>query len=344
MTATIDLPAVKYRESYRQVQFASALVKGLTNSPDIHGAAVSSGLPFSDTSDVGINFFGRPAGSGDSGTTAKYYRITPKYFHVMEIPLIRGRLFTGQDTAKSQPVVIINAMMANRFFPGEDPIGQQLVISGPSHERRIVGVVGDVTQTGLKGPINPEVYEPFSQKPSDSFNIIVRGLNSDLLAETIHVQVTTLDKEQPVSNVTTMKESVAISSAGDRFATILLSLFSGLALLLAAVGIYGVVAYSVLQRTQEFSIRMAVGANRIDIIGIVVRHGLALTVAGLLIGFGGALFLTRMLSSLLFQVSPLDVASFSSSIILLGLISIVAFLVPARRAASVDPMKALRSE
>lgn len=263
----------------------------------------------------------------------------------MEIPLIGGRLFTEQDTAISQPVVIINETMAKRFFPTESPIGKRIDIAGPSYLREIVGVVGDVKQAGMKAAIAPQVYEPFAQKPSDSFSVIVRGSNSATpLATTIRQEVSALDKDQPISNVTTMKENVASSMTGDRFSTILLGVFALLALVLAAVGIYGVIAYSVLQRTQEFSIRMAVGAKRSDIMGIVFRHGLILTSIGMLIGIGGALFLTRLLTRLLFQISPLDVASFVSSAILLGVISIAAFVIPAARAARLNPVRVLRGE
>lgn len=344
VTAKIDLPSVKYKEPYRQAQFADSLIEHLASLPDVHQAAISSGLPFSDAPDAGIHIGGRPIGASDSGTTANYYRVTPKYFSTMEIALIRGRVFTDQDTATSLPVAIINETMAKRFFPSEDPIGKRIDISGPTYFRQIIGVVSDVKQTGLKAAISPQVYEPFAQKPSNSFAVVVRGTNSKSLAAAIREQVTALDKEQPVSNVRTMKETVATSMTGDKFATILLGIFSSLALVLAAVGIYGVIAYSVSQRMQEFGIRMAVGAGRGDIMGIVFRHGLVLTAAGISIGIGGALFLTQMLTSLLFQVSPFDVPSFLSSIVLLGSISIAAFLIPAFRAAKTDPIQVLRSE
>jgi putative ABC transport system permease protein len=344
VTAKIDLPSVKYKEPYRQAQFVDSLIEHLASLPDVHQAAISSALPFSDAPDAGIHIGGRPIGASDSGTTANYYRVTPKYFSTMEIALIRGRVFTDQDTATSLPVAIINETMARRFFPSEDPIGKRIDISGPTYFRQIVGVVSDVKQTGLKAAISPQVYEPFAQKPSNSFSVVVRGPNSNSLAAAIREQVTALDKEQPVSNVRTMQETVATSMTGDKFATILLGVFSFLALVLAAVGIYGVIAYSVSQRMQEFGIRIAVGAGRGDIMGIVFRHGLVLTAAGISIGIGGALFLTQMLTSLLFQVSPFDVPSFLSSIILLGSISIVAFLIPAFRAAKTDPIQVLRSE
>jgi predicted permease len=344
VTAKVDLPVVKYKELYRQAQFASSLVERLTGLPDVHQAAISSGLPFSDAPDVGIRIDGRAAGANDSGTTANYYQVTPQYFRAMEIPLVLGRVFTEHDTPASLPVAIINETMAKRFFPTEDPIGKRIDISGPTYLRQVIGVVGDVKQTGLKAAIGPQVYEPFAQKPSDSFNVVVRGSNSEPLSAAIREQVSALDKEQPVSDVRTMKETVSTSFTGDKFATILLGIFSLLALVLAAVGIYGVIAYLVLQRMPEFGIRMALGARRADILGIVLHHGLVLTAAGMLIGIGGALFLTRMLTRLLFQVSPFDVMSFLSSVVLLGLISIGAFLIPAVRAARLNPMRVLRGQ
>jgi putative ABC transport system permease protein len=344
VTAHVDLPDIKYQKPYQQMQFAESLVERLSNLPDIRGAAISSGLPFKDAPDEGVRIDGRPLGASDSGTTANYYRITPQYFRSMGIPLISGRFFSSQDTASSPPVAIINETMAKRFFPSESPIGRRIDIAGPTYLRQIIGVVGDVKQTGLKAAVGPQVYEPFAQKPSSSFNVIVRGSNSDLLAAAIRDQVSALDRGQPVSKVSTMKETVAGSMSGERFAAILLGIFSALALILAAVGIYGVIAYSVLQRMHEFGIRMAVGAGRADILTIVLRQGLLLTAGGMLIGIGGALFLTRLLTRILFQVSPFDVTSFAMAVLLLGIISAIAFLIPAVRASHLDPMRVLRGE
>jgi predicted permease len=344
VTAHVNLPDIKYQKPYQQVQFAESLVERLASLPAVQQAAISSGLPFKDAPDVGIRIDGRSVGASDSGTTANYYRITPQYFRSMGIPLISGRFFSQQDTANSLPVVIINETMAKRFFPSEGPIGRRIDISGPTYLRQIIGVVGDVKQTGLKAAVGPQVYEPFAQKPSPSFNVIVRGPNSGLLAAAIRDQVSALDREQSISKISTMKETVAGSMSGDRFAAILLGIFSALALILAAVGIYGVIAYSVVQRMHEFGIRVAVGAGRADILGIVFRHGLLLTSTGMLVGISGALFFTRLLTHLLFQVGPFDVTSFASSVVLLGAISVVAFLIPAVRAARLNPINVLRGE
>ncbi|GGG89202.1 ABC transporter permease [Edaphobacter dinghuensis] len=344
VTANVNLPSIKYQKPYQQAQFAEALVEHLIRLPDVRQAAISSGLPFKDAPDAGIRIDGRPIGASDSGTTANYYRVTPQYFRSMEIPLLQGRFFDQQDAANHIPVAIINETMAKRFFPSENPIGKSIDISGPTYLRQIVGVVGDVKQTGLKAAVSPQIYEPFAQKPSSSFSVIVRGPNSETLATAIRQQVSALDAELPVSKVTTMKETVASSMTGDKFAAILLGIFSSLALMLAAVGIYGVIAYSVLQRMQEFGIRMAIGAGRGDILRIVFRHGLLLTATGMFAGIGGALLLTRLLTRLLFQVSPFDVTSFASSVVLLGAISVAAFLIPAVRAARLNPMNVLRGE
>ena len=344
VTANVDLPPIQYQKAYRQAQFAESLVEQLNRLPDVREAALSSGLPFEDASDAGIRIDGRPLGASDAGTTANYYRVTPQYFRAMEIPLISGRLFNKQDIANQPPVAIINETMAKRFFPSENPIGKRIDISGPTYLRQIVGVVGDVKQTGLKAAIGPQVYEPFAQKPDSAFHVIVRGPNGATLGAAIREQVSALDAELPVSGVTTMEETIAGSMTGDKFAAILLGVFSALALMLAAVGIYGVIAYSVLQRMQEFGIRMAVGAGRGDIVGIVFRHGLLLTSAGMLVGITSALALTRLLTHLLFQVNPFDGLSFASSVVLLGVISIAAFLIPAVRAARLNPMKVLRGE
>lgn len=345
LTATIDLPPAKYRQPYQQMQFVQRLIEQLESLPDVRQAAVSAGLPFSEVPDAGIRIDGRPIGAPDFGTTANYYRVTPLYFRAMGIPLIRGRLFTEHDTTTAKPVVVINETMAKRFFPKEDPIGKRLDISGPTYLREIVGVVGDVKQAGLKASIPPQVYEPFLQKPSNSFNVVVRGLGDPMrLADAVRRQVLRLDKEQPISNVKTMKDVVATSLSQDRVSTFLLGLFAFLALILAGVGIYGVMSYSVGQRTHEIGIRIALGARQSGILKLVLVQSLRVVLIGVGIGLGASLLLTRLMATLLFDVAATDPVIFAGvSIVLLG-VALAAAFVPARRAARVDPMVALRYE
>ena len=212
LVATIDLPEARYREPHQQRQFVQRLIEGLGSLRDVRRAAISAGLPFSHVSDAGIRIDGRLIGTPESGAPANYYRVTPLYFQAMGIPLLRGRLFTEHDTATAQPVAIINETMAKRFFANEDPIGARLDISGPTYLREIVGVVGDVKQAGLKASTPSQVYEPFFQKPSNSFNAVVRVLGKPMhLAEAVRHQVLAVDKDQPVSNIRTMEEIVASS-------------------------------------------------------------------------------------------------------------------------------------
>jgi predicted permease len=263
----------------------------------------------------------------------------------MQIPLIRGRLFTDQDTAASRPVVLINETLARRYFPDEDAIGKRLDISGLTNLREIIGIVGDVKQEGLRTPTPPQVYEPFLQKPSKSFFMVVRGVGDPMrLAEAVRQQVLAADKYQPISDIRTLEDRLARSVTRDWFAAFLLGLFAILALALAAVGIYGVMAYSVTQRTQEIGIRIALGAHPRSILRLVLGQSLRTVLLGLGIGLAGSVALTRVLGSLLYEVTPRDPVTIVSVSTLLFAVALVAALVPARRAANVDPMVALHYE
>ena len=258
---------------------------------------------------------------------------------------MRGRFFTERDTLASQPVVIINEVMARRFFPNEDPIGKRLDISGPTYLREIVGVVGDVKQGGLRASKTPQVYEPFLQKPSNSFNVVLRAAGNPMhVAEAVRHEVLAIDKEQPVSNVRTMEELVARSVTQDRLSAFLLGLFAALALGLAAIGIYGVMAYLVTQRTHEIGIRIALGAHQRGILQLVLEQSLRMVLLGLGIGLAASLALTRVLGNLLYEVKPSDPLIFIAVFILLLDVALIAAFIPARRASRVDPMVALRYE
>ncbi len=242
-------------------------------------------------------------------------------------------------------MVIINETMAKRFFRSEVPIGKHLDISGPTYLREIIGVVGDVKQSGLKASIPPQVYEPFFQKPSTSFNVLVRMTGEPMrLAEAVRHQVLSIDKDQPISNVRTMDQMVARSVTQDWFSVFLLGLFALLALLLAGVGIYGVIAYSVTKRTHEIGIRIALGARQGGILKLVLGQSLRLVLLGVGIGLASSALLTRFMASLPFEVKATDPATFAAvSTFLLG-VALAAAFVPARRASRVDPMTALRDQ
>jgi len=343
LTAAVVLPPTRYREPEKQTQFVGRLLEGLEAVPDLRQTAASAGLPFANITDVGITFEGRQG--ADSGTTANYYRVSASYLQVMEIPLIHGRFFNERDLSTGSPVVVINETMAKRFFPNEDPIGKRLDISGPTFFREIVGIVGDVKQTGLKISVPPQVYEPILQKPSNAFYIVARTPGDpERLADALRRVVQSVDKDQPIFNVRTMETMVSRSVTQDRFAVFVLGLFAALAVMLALIGVYGIIAYTVGRRRREVGLRIALGAQPSGVKAMFLRRGLVLTVTGAVIGLAGAVGLSRFLSALLFDVRPLDPTAYVAAGTVLLVAAAVASYIPARRAARVDPMEALRSE
>jgi predicted permease len=270
------------------------------------------------------------------------------YLQAFDVPLLRGRYFNDEDTAQSPPVVIISQSIARRYWPGEDPIGKRLKW-GPAQSTTpwltVVGVVGDVKPAGLDQPTVPHTYEPYLQVPWDSLFFAVRtSRDPAALASAVRAEVWSADSQLAVSQMRTINDIVEKSLTQRRFSLFLLVAFAGLALVLAAIGIYGVVSYSVSQRTHEMGIRMALGAGRVEVLRLVVRQGLILALAGVAIGVAGALVLTRLLAGLLFQIAPTDPVTFISGSVVLAAVAVAASLVPAWRATRVDPTVALRYE
>jgi len=264
----------------------------------------------------------------------------------MGIRLLKGRLFTDHDTKDAPHVAIINETMAKKYFPDEDPIGKFIdVTNGDVTYREIVGIVNDVKHYGLDQEPKPQTYEPFLQKPAPNMTLVVRtGGNPPLLTSAIRNAVLSIDKTQPLSDVKTLDQYVAASIAQQRLSTFLLGIFAAVAMALSAVGIYGVMSYSITQRTHEIGIRRALGASRSNILKLVVGYGMLLTLIGVVIGLAGAFALTRLMSALLFGVSATDFTTFAVIAGSLIVVALVACLVPARRALKVDPMIALRYE
>jgi putative ABC transport system permease protein len=343
LAVSINLPRTSYGEPFQQVQFADGLRDRLRSMPGVEAVGMSSAFPLTGVVDVGIRFDGRAGEMG--GTTANYFRVTPDYLRVMQIPLIRGRLITERDTAASPPVVLINETMARRFFPDEDPIGKRLDISGPTFLREIVGIVGDIKQESPKTPTPPQVYEPFAQKPGLTWHVLLRAPDNPLrFAETVRHEVRAIDPAQPISEARLMEDVVAGSLTRDRFSVFVLGAFAGLALLLAAVGLYGVVAYFVTQRTKEIGVRIALGAEPAGIQRLVVVQSLRVVMIGIALGLVGALLLSGILRSLLYEVRPRDPMTLAAVAILLVTVALAAAFIPARRAARVDPVLALKAE
>jgi putative ABC transport system permease protein len=271
--------------------------------------------------------------------------IFPGYFAAMNIPLNRGRAFTSADRAGAPATVVINQSLARDFYPNENPIGRHLFISWSLPDYEIVGVVADVHQRSLDGASKDQVFLPMAQNPTGPVFLVARTHgDAKLLAKAIETQIHSLDHDLPISYVKTMDEYVAGMTAAPRFNTILLGGFAALALLLAAVGIFGVISYSVAQRTQEIGIRRALGANTSSVMRLVLAQALGLTAAGVAVGVLGAYGLTRLMRTLLYGITPTDVPTFAAVAATLSAVALFASYLPARKAAKVDPMIALRYE
>jgi putative ABC transport system permease protein len=292
---------------------------------------------------------GRPADSQRT-PTADFDSADPNFFRVMEVPVITGRSFTESDDTKAQPVLLIDDTLARRYWPGEDPVGKRIRFGGapPGQAppwRTIIGVVGNIKTDGLDMPTAPHIYISSYQNPNYALTIYVRTkMSSGTLGDVIRREVQSVDPNVPVYAIRTMDEVVARSMAQRRFALEIVGVFAVVALLLAALGIYGVMAYSVTQRTHEIGIRVALGAQPLDILRMTVGEGMILVIFGLVAGLIGAAMLTRLLQTMLYNVKPFDPITYSVIPALLASVALIACLVPARRATQVDPLVALREE
>jgi putative ABC transport system permease protein len=301
-------------------------------------------LPMSNNySGGGFTIEGRAAPDTWRKMSAQFLTATPSYFRAAGIPLRRGRLFSEQDVPGSPAVILINETMARRFWPNEDPIGQR--IRRGKQLLTIVGMVGDVRHNGPAQETGSQFYFPHAQQPSGTMSLAVRTAVAPLkLAAAVRAEIRGMEREALVTRVQTMERSLSDSVAGRRVLTVLLGSFAGFALVLAALGLYGVIAYSVSQRTHELGVRIALGAGRGDVLKLVLGEALALALGGIMIGMAGAFAATRLLSSLLYRVAARDPSVFATVPVLLVLVVLVASYVPARRAAAVEPLAALRCE
>jgi len=342
----LSLPQKKYAMPEQQTAFADALLDRVKALPGVQAAGITHSMPLVGDYVLGFNIEGRPALDPSDLPSTNYYAITPDYFRAMGIRLIRGRGFTPQDDAKAPRVAIINETMARQHFPNEDPIGKRInITNGPDTWRQIVGIVGDIKQYGVDKATSAQSYEPFAQVPFNSLNVVIRTSGSPAaLLGAIRPAVYAVDKDQPIGAIRPLEEIVADSIARQRFAVTLLTVFSLVALVIAAVGIYGVMAYSVVQRTGEFGIRMALGAQQRDVLRLVLIQGGKLIGLGLIIGLAATLAASRAMGSMLFNTSAQDPLTLGTITVLLGAVALVACLLPANRATKVNPIEALRSE
>jgi putative ABC transport system permease protein len=347
LAADLSLPGSRYPTGASRAEFLARLLADLRHLPGVQSAAITSVLPESSNFNrMAVDVEGRvytPITRPD----ADQYEVTPDYFRTVSIPLRSGRLFDDQDDRDHAPVALINETMARSLWPGDNPIGRKVRtggFDGPGW-RTIVGVVGDVYQYGLDSHKTMQIYLPYVQNRVPSVTLLVRS-EGDVawLTPAIRAAVAAIDRELPLADVITLDQLLADSVSGRRFSMMLLAALGACAMLLAAIGIYGVTAYSVAQRTEEFGIRMALGAAPASVIGMVMRQNLALIGVGTCAGLAIALTGTRLLSKLLFGVSPFDPATFAAAAALLALVAMAASYVPARKAIRVDPMVALRGE
>jgi putative ABC transport system permease protein len=348
LTMNLVLPGAKYRDEPARSAFYSDLVQRVKAHPGIESAAVVNYLPLggSNSSDSYL-VEGVPEPAPGQENEGRYRVSTPDYFRTMGIPLVRGRGFTDQDKAGSQPVVVVNETLARKHWPGEDAIGKRIRFYGPLEKAKwmeIVGVVADVRHE-LNLPVTPEYYLPHAQDPWGGMVLVARtSVDPGSLSSALRQQVWAIDKDQPVFDVRTMQEVRSMSVALYSFSSVMLAIFAGVALLLASIGIYGVMAFAVTQRTQEIGIRMALGARALDVLKLVVRNGMKLALLGILIGLAGSWALTRFLEQMLVGVQATDLLTFSVVSIFLLVAAFVACYLPARRATKVDPLVALRYE
>ena len=346
LTMTLALPGKKYPQGHQVTASFREMLQRIEVLPGVKQSAIVRTLPFYGDQQVPFSVEGH---STSERPLALFQIISPSYFRAMSIPLLKGRNFTEQDTRKAPAVTIVNKTMVRRFFPNEDPIGKRVMIEswvpGSPVSWEIVGVSGDVKQFGLDAEEIPTVHVPYSQSPSDHAFLIVRSVSDPMaMGNMVRGEIRAVDKDQAVSGVRTMEEIITESVLQPRFRVMLFGMFAALALVLAAIGIYGVISYFVAQRTHEIGIRVALGARRGEVLKLVVRQGMALTLMGGVIGLAGAFALTRVMASLLYGVSATDPLTFGGVALLLAGVALLACYIPARRATRVDPMVALRHE
>jgi putative ABC transport system permease protein len=344
LTMRINLPENKYSSAQEATNFFQQLETRVAGLPGVESVGLISELPLSgQPNDMPYSVEGRPPTSTNADFDHDFRRVNTQYFKALQIPLLRGRNFTEQEVLKSSKVLLISDLLVKEVFPNEEPIGHRLVMGIGGEAFEIIGVVGDIRHSALEDQPLPAMYMP--TVAGNWMNLVIRAQGDPSnLAAAVRYEVKAIDPDQPVAAVKTMNDWLVTSVSAPRYRTSLLALFAFVALVLASTGIYGVMSYSVAQRTHEIGVRMALGANRFDVLKLVVRQGMGLVVLGIVLGLLSAVALTRVMSSLLFEVTPKDPLTFSSVALFLAFIAFVACYIPARRATNVDPLTALRYE
>jgi predicted permease len=347
LTMRLSLPQAVYPDNFRLQQFWTTVQDRLAQLPGVTSVTMMSGMPPIrpvNSNDTKIEGF-VPRPNGPIQNVDYYQTVGRNFFETLGAHMVEGRTFDQRDGAEAPPTVIVNQTMAKTFWPGQSPIGHRIGVGSGNTMQTVVGVVADLKNGGLDKPTGTELFLPYRQNLVRNGYLVLRTTGDPLrLAQEARAEIARVDPSLPVSQVRTMEDVILASQSRPRFLTLLLSLFSAVALILAAFGIYGVISYSVEQRVNEFGIRMALGAAPANILGMVVRQGLVLGAAGIVIGAAGALWLTRFMQALLFDINAVDLPTFASMGAVLFAITVIACYVPALRATRLDPLVALRYE
>ncbi|MGH9729121.1 MAG: ABC transporter permease, partial [Candidatus Acidiferrales bacterium] len=348
--AEVSLPQYQYSTLQQWTAFSNELLARLHAQPGLQDSALGAPLPMDRQGEATFAFsiVGNPPLPRGKSVTADYATVSPGYFRVMRIPLLRGRFFSRQDSPSHPNVAIISETLARRYFPNQDPIGRQMRFGFPPNSnvaREIVGIVGDVRDSALSRKPGPMMYVPFAQAPLWGGEVVVRSsLSASSVAAAVRQATHAIDKDLPVTDIESLPDALGQSISQERFRTLLLGSFSAIALVLAAIGIFGVISYSASQRTHEIGIRMALGAQPRDVLRLILGQGAKLALFGLSVGVVAAFLLTRLMASLLYGVSATDPVTFGAVAIVLLAVALLACYIPARRAMKVDPLVALRYE
>jgi len=350
VTGLINLPPTRYEDPVKQVAFFAEALRRVSSLPGVQSAAISNSIPLTGINDQGgFRIEGRPAPTpGEDSPQANKPKVSSDYFETMGIQRLEGRSFDQHDTSSAPYVAIVSDLTATKFWPNESPIGKRVSINSSKGKRvwrEVVGVVRGTRHFGLEAPQKPEIYFPHTQSPSPFMLLVVRGqIDSASLIAAIRREISAMDPEQSVFAFQSMDDLVSTAGARRRFQMVLLTAFAALAILLAAIGVYGVMQYTVAQRYREIGVRMALGALPREIVSMVLKKGLLLTIAGMAVGCGAAIGLARVMATLLFGVAPLDPLTFGMVGVLVAGVGILATYLPGRRAARIDPVVALRDE
>jgi predicted permease len=344
LTAQTFLSPASYPDQLKRIAFYQDALQRLQSIPGVQAAAVSTALPVFPTHGTPARFEGEPEVELGRRTVVLIESISPDYPKAMGVPLTAGRAFVASDDATSAPVVILNQSAVRRFWPSQNPIGKQVWV-GRMPASQVVGVLGDIKNDSLATASQPEIFLPYPQLASSTLYITLRTAAADPhgVASALRAQIVAVNRDQPITDIQTMQERLEAASAQTRSMMWLIGIFSATALILAVVGIYGVIVYSVAQRTQELGIRIALGASSADIFKLVIGNGLRIAAAGIVIGSAASFALTRLMASLLYQTSATDPITFVGSAVAFTAVAALASYLPARRAMRINPTDALRS-